>query len=157
MQYQELTEFEVRDDVWLGLRLTELWDNYFPDVERLNLVSTKFGRRAKRVLGSIREDKKSEASVITINRLLVSPDIPLFVIDAILVHEMIHYSDGFNSPHLKLRAHPHRGNVMMNEFRSRGLLDLFTAHKNWVKENWIGVLERNGFEIKRRIRIRKWR
>jgi hypothetical protein len=132
-----------RDEAWLQAVLDKIWDNYFPDVAQENDVRIIFGRRAKRRLGSISLDPNDrKTSIITMNGLFRDPDIPEFVVEATIVHELTHYAHGFNSPLDQAQAHPHAGGVMRREFAERGLLDLFQMQKSWLKENWPGVIER---------------
>jgi hypothetical protein len=132
-----------RDETWLQQLLDSTWDTYFADVPQENDVRIIFGRRAKRRLGSISLDPADrKTSIITMNGVFKSPDIPEFVILATLVHEMTHYAHGFNSPLAKAQAHPHAGGVMRREFEERGLLDLYKQQKQWLKANWAAVLVR---------------
>jgi hypothetical protein len=132
-----------RDEAWLQEVLDKIWDNYFPDVAQENDVRIIYGRRAKRRLGSISLDPDDrKTSVITMNGLFRDPNIPEFVVEATIVHELTHYAHGFNSPLDQAQAHPHAGGVMRREFAERGLLDLFQMQKRWLKENWSGVIER---------------
>src|SRR5580658_6434948 len=126
-----------RDDAWLQLTLDKIWDNYFEDVPQDNDVRITFGRRAKRRLGSISlEGADRRVSLITINGIFKKLDIPEFVIEATIVHELTHYAHGFNSPLSQVQSHPHAGGVMRREFADRGLLELYQQQKKWLKEHW---------------------
>jgi hypothetical protein len=130
-----------RDERWLQGILDKIWDNYFPEVRQENDVRIVFGRRAKRRLGSISLDPNDrKTSIITMNGIFRSQDIPEFVVEATIFHELTHYAHGFNSPLEKAQSHPHAGGVMRREFDERGLLDLYTQQKKWLKQNWINVL-----------------
>ena len=130
-----------RDDAWLQGILDKIWDNYFPEVMQVNDVRIIFGRRAKRRLGSISLDPKDKTtSIITMNGVFKRSDIPEFVVEATIFHELTHYAHGFNSPLNKSQPHPHAGGVMKREFAERGLLDLFLQQKKWLKENWPYIL-----------------
>ncbi|MDB5178932.1 MAG: hypothetical protein JWN01_875 [Patescibacteria group bacterium] len=132
-----------RDEAWLQQVLDKIWDNYFTDVPQENDVRMVFGRRAKRRLGSIGLDPNDRhTSIITINSIFKSPEIPEFVIEATIVHELTHYAHGFNSPLAQAQAHPHAGGVMRREFAERGLLELYSQQKRWLKANWHEVLAR---------------
>lgn len=132
-----------RDEVWLQAVLDKIWDNYFVDVEQVNDVRIRFGRRTKRRLGSIGLDPADRTtSIITLNGLFRDPQVPEFVVEATIVHELTHYAHGFNSPHAQAQRHPHAGGVMRREFAERGLLDLFLEQKRWLKAHWPTVLER---------------
>lgn len=130
-----------RDEAWLQSVLDKIWDNYFADVPQENDVRIIFGRRAKRRLGSIQLDPVDrKTSIITMNGLFKHTDIPEFVIEATIVHELTHYAHGFNSPLDQAQAHPHAGGVMRREFDERGLLDLFLQQKRWLKLNWPAII-----------------
>jgi hypothetical protein len=142
----------IRDEAWLQGILDKIWDNYFPDVQQVNDVRIIFGRRTKRRLGSISldpEDRKT--SVITMNGLFKREDVPEFVVEATIFHELTHYAHGFNSPIAQSKSHPHAGGVMRKEYAERGLLDLFLQQKRWLKENWPAILV-NEFSSKRPVR-----
>lgn len=126
-----------RDDKWLQALLDDIWDESFSDVPQVNDVRIVFGRRAKRRLGSISLDPLDHSvSVITMNGLFRSPEVPEFVVRATIVHELTHYAHGFNSPLARAQAHPHAGGVMRREYAERGLLPLYTQQKRWLKANW---------------------
>ena len=132
-----------RDHAWLQQLLDTTWDSYFADVPQENDVRILFGRRAKRRLGAISLDPADRnISIITMNSIFRSPEIPEFVVQATIVHELTHYAHGFNSPLAQAQAHPHAGGVMRREFAERGLLDLYAQNKRWLKENWPSVLAR---------------
>lgn len=132
----------TRDDAWLQSILDKIWDNYFPDVAQDNDVRIVFGRRTKRRLGSISFDPRDHStSLITINGLFRDTQIPEFVVEATIFHELTHYAHGFNSPLEQKSAHPHAGGVMRREFAERGLSDLYTMQRKWLKANWQRVLE----------------
>jgi hypothetical protein len=131
-----------RDENWLQHMLDKIWDNYFMDVSQENDVRIVFGRRAKRRLGSIgldRVDRKT--SIITINSIFKRPDIPEYVVEATVFHELTHYAHGFNSPLNQAQSHPHAGGVMRREFAERGLLELYLQQKKWLKEYWPRIVE----------------
>jgi hypothetical protein len=132
----------TRDDAWLQSVLDKIWDNYFSDVVQDNDVRIVFGRRTKRRLGSISLDPRDrKTSLITMNGLFRSRDVPEFVVEATIVHELTHYAHGFNSPLEQKNPHPHAGGVMKREFAERGLSELYTLQKKWLKANWQRVLE----------------
>jgi hypothetical protein len=133
----------LRDNGWLQQILDKIWDNYFADVPQVNDVRIVFGRRAKRRLGSISLDPNDRhTSLITINSVFKDMEIPEFVIEATIVHELTHYAHGFNSPLDQAQAHPHAGGVMRREFAERGLLELYLQQKRWLKEHWVEVIAR---------------
>lgn len=130
-----------RDNEWLKKRLEQVWQRYFPDRPPLNHVSVKFGRAARTRLGSLKLGRKTFAddtkdSIITITGFFQDPQIPQFVVDGVLAHEVTHYSHGFNSPHPRLYRHPHKGGVVHREMRARGLADTLYLSRKWLKLHW---------------------
>lgn len=140
-----------RDEAWLQMILDKIWDNFFPEVTQENDVRIVFGRRSKRRLGSISLDPRDrKTSVITMNALFKQEDVPEFVVEATIFHELTHYAHGFNSPLEQAQTHPHAGGVMRREFAERGLLDLYQQQKRWLKDNWPGILEQEFAPRRRR-------
>ncbi|TAK88929.1 hypothetical protein EPO04_02350 [Patescibacteria group bacterium] len=147
---------EVRDEIWLQQLLDDTWDRYFSEVPQANIVRIVFGKRAKRQLGSIRLDpKEPNVTIITMNGLFRDPTIPSFVVESTLVHELIHYSHGFNSPLDQLHKHPHAGGVVRKEYAERGLEQLYLDQQKWLKANWPEIVRRNFAPPKPRRRIRR--
>ncbi|HEX3081641.1 MAG TPA: hypothetical protein VHQ86_00120 [Candidatus Saccharimonadia bacterium] len=141
-----------RDEAWLQAILDKIWDNYFPEVAQENDVRIVFGRRSKRRLGSISLDPHDHTiTIITMNGIFRRSDIPEFVVEATIFHELTHYAHGFNSPLAQAQAHPHAGGVMRREFAERGLLELYQQQKRWLKANWPAVLAEE-FVSARRVR-----
>jgi hypothetical protein len=131
-----------RDTAWLHGILDRIWDNYLADVPQDNDVRIVFGRRSKRRLGAIGLDPADRTtSVITMNRLFQRPDIPEFVVEATVFHELVHYAHGFNSPLAQAQTHPHAGGVMRREFAERGLLELYQEQKRWLKAHWPEIIK----------------
>ncbi len=148
-----------RDNKWLEELLYDLWEDYFNDVPRKNLVIIKFGKGAKRQLGCIRmankktrgiskwldqleqQDEKS-VSVITITKHFQNPEVPEDVVKGTIAHEMCHYTHGFNSPLQKIYDHPHKGGVIRKEMKKRGLEKLYKESNKWLKEHWIELLRK---------------
>lgn len=124
----------TRDDKWLLSRLDHLWTNYFPDVVQLNPVFIKFGRHARLRFGSIQFNPAKKFSLITVTSMFKDPNVPQEVIDHTIAHELVHYTQGFSSPHKKAQRHPHAGGVIQKEMAERNLLFLYQAYKQWVKE-----------------------
>lgn len=122
-----------RDDAWLLSRLDYIWSNYFMDVEQINKVFIRFGRYSKLRLGSIRMDKNSKSSFITITGMFRDLAVPVEVIDHTIAHELCHYTHGFSSPKPKLHKYPHHGKVIKKELEDRGLVNLIKAYSDWIK------------------------
>lgn len=122
-----------RDDVWLLERLNYLWDNYFPDVAQINPVFIRFGRYSKYRLGSIRLEKTTKKSYITITGMFKDETIPIEVVDHTIAHEMCHYTHGFSSPKPRLHKYPHHGGVIKKELAARNLDNLSEAYDKWLE------------------------
>ncbi len=140
---KQLVQDSYRDQEWLENLLADIWFKYFGDVEQSNDVYIRYGRKAKRRLGSIGinpEDRYS--TVITINPLYQDLEVPEYVVVATIVHEMTHYAHGFNSPHYQKHRHPHSGGVIRKEFAERGLENLYVKQKKWLKNNWQNILNK---------------
>lgn len=123
-----------RDDKWLLSRLDELWNKHFADIPQTNKVFIKFGRHAKFRLGSIRLNRQTKASIITITAMFKDLKIPQEVVDHTIGHELVHYSHGFSSTHPRLHRYPHAGGVVGLEMRQRGMEQLHQSYKAWVKQ-----------------------
>ena len=137
-------EQDFRNQRWLEQMLDFVWVNHFSDVEKINEVVIKYGRKAKRRLGSIGLDKNDRTiSVIIINPIYRDPEVPEPVIIATIVHEMTHYAHGFNSLHDQKQKHPHRGGVIRREFAERGLEDMYLEQKKWLDDNWLRILKKH--------------
>ncbi len=122
-----------RDNNWLLSRLDYLWDKHFSDIPQTNKVFIKFGRFAKFRLGSIRLDRRTKASYITITAMFKDSNIPSGVVDHTIGHELTHYAHGFSSTHPKLHKYPHAGGVVGMEMRQRGMENLYKSYKAWIK------------------------
>lgn len=122
-----------RNDNWLLSRLDFLWSGYFTDVKQVNPVFIRFGRYSKFRLGSIRFDKFSKKSYITITSLFKDEAVPVEVVDHTIAHELCHYTHGFSSPKPRLHRYPHHGGVIRRELGARGLGQLNDAYRKWLK------------------------
>jgi len=122
----------ARDNNWLISRLDHIWSHYFSDVPQKNKVFIKFGRAAKYRFGSIRMPYKDQNSYILINGMFRDPKYPSEIVDHTIAHELVHYAQGFSSPHPKMHAYPHRGGVIDKELNGRGLKHLVFIYNIWV-------------------------
>lgn len=123
-----------RNNHWLENRLRLIWQRYFSDLKQKNPILIGFGRRSRTRLGSIKYNKRSKTSVITLSGYFRNSEIPEFVIDAILAHELVHYLHGFSSPHSRAWRYPHQGGVVNKELRDRGLEETLKLQKQWIKK-----------------------
>jgi hypothetical protein len=131
----------MRNNEWLQNRLRSLWMKYFSDIRLINQIVISFGVKAKRRLGSIRKDSLGN-SVITITGYFKNPEVPDYVIDETIIHELIHYTHGFSSDLKKLHKHPHRGGVIKKEMIERGAENIYEATRKWLDQNWIRIIEK---------------
>lgn len=122
-----------RTDVWLLSRLNYLWDKYFTDVKQINPVFIRFGRYSKYRLGSIRLEKTTKHSYITITGMFKDGEVPVEVVDHTIAHELCHYTHGFSSPKPRLHKYPHHGGVIRRELEARNMHDLVHAYRKWLK------------------------
>ncbi|MDQ5943500.1 MAG: hypothetical protein QG675_268 [Patescibacteria group bacterium] len=140
---KQLVKGSYRDHEWLENLLADIWFRYFNDIEQSNDVYIRYGRKAKRRLGSIGiSPSDRNSTIITINPIYQDLEIPEYVVIATIVHEMTHYAHGFNSPHDQKHQHPHSGGVIRREFAERGLEDLYIKQKNWLKSNWQSIIDK---------------
>ncbi|MBI3495244.1 hypothetical protein HY065_01305, partial [Candidatus Berkelbacteria bacterium] len=73
---------------------------------------------------------------ITITGYFRSPEVPEYVVDGVLAHELSHYAHGFYSPHARQFRHPHKHGVVDKELTRRGLGGIVKRQKRWLKMNW---------------------
>lgn len=123
-----------RDNQWLLCRLDRLWSDHFTDVKQTNPVFIKFGRYSKLRLGSIRLDKTTKKSFITLSALFKDETVPVEVVDHTIAHELCHYTHGFSSFLPRLHKYPHTGGIVAKEMKRRSLGGLIKAYALWIKE-----------------------
>lgn len=123
----------TRDNIWLLSRLDHLWSKHFPDVKQTNKMFIRFGRYSRLRLGSIKLDRKSNHTVITITSMFKDQTIPVEVIDHTIGHELTHYTQGFSSPHPRLHRYPHEGGIVKRELIERGFNKELKVYQNWIK------------------------
>ncbi|MFA5926975.1 MAG: hypothetical protein WCT32_01380 [Patescibacteria group bacterium] len=131
----------MRDDSYLQERLQIIWERHFPDVPRPNDVQIRFGRKAKKRLGSIcsrggNDLRNNFDTQILINGHFQSKKIPEYVIDATIAHELCHYTHGFSSPLPRRCLHPHKGGVVEKELERRGISHWADDEWKWLQNNW---------------------
>jgi len=97
-------------------------------------ITIKIGRKARRVLGSVK--LVSGISRITISRFLCDFRVPEFVLQEVILHELIHIKTGHGSTLQKEYQHAHRGGVIRKEMKEVGQEELFLQSDEWVKANW---------------------
>ncbi len=135
----------LRDNGWLESRLRHLWDQYYFDAPIGYPIEAKFGRPARYRYGSI--CNVGRKCRILVNGLFAHPDVPEFVVDATLAHELAHYVHGYGSGLPKLHSHPHRGGVIDKEMAKRGCLFLEEQAGPWRRDNWQTFYESQAGEL----------
>ncbi len=145
----------MRTQEWLEQRLNEIWELHFKDIERKNKIIVKFRGKSRYKFGHIRllKDKSTE---IAINSLFKNLEIPQFMIDLTIAHELVHYMHGFQSPHPKMFKYPHQGGIVNKELKKRGFSLMLKQYKNFVKNDWKNTYLKITPPPKRRIKTRKY-
>ena len=138
----------MRNNQWLRLHLDNTWDKHFQDINQINPISIKFGRQSYQRLGSIilkspPSDPGKYVSHITISSVLANENIPDIIVDQVIAHELVHYIHGFGSRLPRHLRHPHQGGVIVKEYKSRGLWELYRAYRAWMKLHWVNFLHEN--------------
>lgn len=144
----------MRTNTDLENRLHHFIASNFSDIEIKNEIIISFGRKAKRQLGSIKL-LPSGASKITITAHFKDEKIPQVVVDETIIHEFVHYSHGFSSPLPQFYKHPHKHGIMRKEFEKRGLINIYSKSKKWLKNNWHQYLIEVGAETPQPRKISK--
>jgi hypothetical protein len=123
-----------RDDAWLNALVQRIRTTYFADVPQVYPIVAHFGRRAHRRFGSI--GARNHTSILRLNGLLADPEVPLYVLEAVIAHELAHYAHGFGSGLTRRHAAPHRGGVVDKELEQRGLALVAERAKAWIEREW---------------------
>lgn len=123
-----------RTKEWLQRRLELLWTRYFDDAPCGYPVDADFGRPARTRYGSI--FNVGCHCCIRVNGLFADPEVPEFVVDATLLHELVHYIHGYGSGLPKLHSSPHRGHVIEDEMERRGCFHIEESAAAWRSEHW---------------------
>lgn len=125
----------MRDDLFLADRLNQIWKMLFPEVERKNNILIKFKGKWRNKFGHIKMLKNKDTE-IAINSHFKKMEIPEYIIDLTIAHELVHYMHGFNSPLEKRFKHPHKGNIVNRELVERGFGAMMKKEKEFVKTEW---------------------
>ena len=129
----------MRDDEFLKKRLDAIWVLLFDDIPKLNNVVIKFKGKSKNKFGHIKKIGKD--TEIVVNELFRFDDVPEYMIDVTIAHEMSHYAHGFNSPLEKKYKHPHKGGVVTKELKSRGFDKMIKKEKIFFGHEWPKIYE----------------
>jgi hypothetical protein len=124
----------MRDDIWLKNRMLELWQIRFMDVPMLNEVKIRFKGKWKLKFGHIK--MRNNITEIVINSLFKHEDIPQYIIDLTIAHELIHYSHGFQSPLERKFRYPHQGGIVRKELKRRGFKDALQLERKIFRKEW---------------------
>ena len=73
---------------------------------------------------------------------LLFDDVPEYIIDLTIAHELSHYAHGFNSPLKRKYKHPHKGGVVTKEMTSRGFDRMIKMEKMFFRKEWPKIYER---------------
>ncbi len=125
----------MRDDAWLERRLDRIWNSLMPEVERKNNVVIRFKGKWKNKFAHIKL-LKDGSTEIAINSLFRFRDVPDFILDTTIAHELVHYMHGFQSPYPRKHKYPHKGGIVDKELKKRGFGFLLELEKDWVKKRW---------------------
>lgn len=131
----------MRDDKWLAARLDNIWKLLFPEVEKKNNVVVRFKGKWKNKFGHIRRLKNMDSEIV-VNGLFKNMEVPEYIIDVTLAHELVHYMHGFHSPHPKMFSHPHKGGIVNRELRKRGFGHLIKLEREFTKKTWLEMYDR---------------
>ena len=130
----------MRDNDWLRKRLMEIWQLHFIDVPMLNQVNIKFKGRWKNKFGHIK--MKNNITEIVINSLFQNDDVPQYIIDLTIAHELIHYGHGFQSPLARKYNYPHQGGIVRKELLRRGFKNQMELERKVFRKEWHEIYKR---------------
>lgn len=134
----------MHSDTLLAKKTAQLVRENFSKHEISNLLCVRWGKPWKSKLGHIKPFKNTEfGSLIEINSVLNDPRVPEFVVEATLLHELIHYFQGFGSNKPRQRRHPHRGGSVQNEMARFGWTQIQQKQDEWVKQNFFHLWKQN--------------
>lgn len=148
----------MRNDTWLKKKLDQIWQQYFADVRRLNEIEIKFGAKARRRLGSIRQINprdKNSATKILITGFFKDETVPEIIVEAVIAHELCHYAHGFASPLPQFSKYPHQGGIVDKELKNRGLEEHLKFQKTWLKTDWPKIIGKTSVRRHHSTRRRK--
>ncbi|MFA5357738.1 MAG: hypothetical protein WC308_02340 [archaeon] len=127
-------------DLYLARKAAALVRENFPERGITNLFVIKWGGKWGRVLGKIKPLENAEyGSVIEINSCFKSIEIPEYVLDYVLMHELVHYFQGFGSNHSRKTKYPHKGKVVEKKLERLGWGEITKKSEKWLKDNWRNV------------------
>jgi hypothetical protein len=125
----------MRNNIWLERRMDVIWSKLMPEVERKNNVVILFKGRWKNKFAHIKKLRDGSTEIV-VNSLFRFPDVPDFILDTTIAHELIHYMHGFQSPYPQQFRYPHMGGIVEKEMKKRGFDFLLSLEKDWIKNRW---------------------
>jgi predicted metal-dependent hydrolase len=75
--------------------------------------------------------------------LFKDTEVPEYVVQATIAHELAHYAHGFHSPIEQKFEKPHQGGIVHRELDNRGGKKLEQMSKKWLKEQWRDYLDQH--------------
>lgn len=131
---------DIEYDRYLASKAAALIRENFSERGVTNLLIVRWGGKWRSKLGHIRAEKSADyASVIEINSLLKSTQVPEYVLEYVLMHELTHYFQGFGSNHKRKHKHPHKGGIVEKELERHGWKEITEKSEKWIKENWKNI------------------
>jgi hypothetical protein len=128
----------MRNEAWLEQRFNQIWELFFPEVEKKNVYITWKGSW-KNKFGHIKKTKKG--SEIAVNKIFQDLRVPEELIKLTIAHEIIHYMHGFHSHLPKQFKHPHQGGIVNKELIKRGFRPAMQLEKQWLKKEWLPIFK----------------
>lgn len=129
----------MRDQEWLETRFSQMWQLFFPDVEKKD-IAIRWKGRWKNKFGHI-TSKKGGGSEIIINSFFRDARVPEEIIKVTIAHEIVHYMHGFHSHLPRQFNHPHKGNIVNKELIKRGFKHTLKLEREWYKKEWPALLK----------------
>ena len=130
----------MRDDNWLRQRLSEIWQLHFIDILKLNDINIKFKGKWKTKFGHIK--LKNNITKIAINSLFKNEEVPQYIVDLTIAHELVHYAHGFQSPLERRFRYPHQGGIVNKELKKRGFKDALLLERKVFRKEWSEIYKR---------------
>jgi hypothetical protein len=114
--------------------------SHFADLVSTREIEVRLGRRSRVRLASVRRGRSGP--LITLNPLLLAPEVPSEVCDATMAHELCHIVHGFGASTAPRGMKPHRGGIVDAEMDRRGLADVRRRADAWAATHWQGIYAR---------------
>lgn len=147
----------MRDNDWLNNRFNQIWQLFFPDVEKRD-VFIRWKGKWKNKFGHIKKTKRG--SEIAINSLFRDERVPEDIIKLTAAHEIVHYMHGFHSHLPRKYNHPHKGGIVDKELIAKGFGYALKYEKEWFRKDWQDLyreLQPHKADAVRRRRFGLWR